>query len=264
MKKFFCTDLDNTLIYSYKREIGNDRKNVEIYQGREISFITGKTFELLEKAMQHFTVIPLTTRTEEQYRRIDLGVGTFRYALVCNGGVLLTDEKRDAAWYEASLRLVEPALPQLQKALAMLENEPRRTFELRFIENLFLFTKCDKPENVVKRLKGQLEKEQVDVFCNGEKVYVVPVSLSKGNAIRRLRAYLKPEWVIAAGDSEFDCSMVKEADVGLVPHGFCKTFSMDIKIQPDLHGLSPCRSGLYEMKGERLFSEELLEACFML
>ena len=45
----FCMDLDNTIIYSYKHDIGNEKINVEIYQDREISFITKKTQELLLK-----------------------------------------------------------------------------------------------------------------------------------------------------------------------------------------------------------------------
>ena len=43
----FCTDLDNTIIYSYKHDIGDRKRNVELYQGREISFITDKTYDLL-------------------------------------------------------------------------------------------------------------------------------------------------------------------------------------------------------------------------
>ena len=40
---FFC-DLDNTLIYSYKHEIGSKKRCVELYQGREISFMTEQTY----------------------------------------------------------------------------------------------------------------------------------------------------------------------------------------------------------------------------
>ena len=35
----FYSDLDNTLIYSYRREIGGKKRCVEVYQGREISFM---------------------------------------------------------------------------------------------------------------------------------------------------------------------------------------------------------------------------------
>ena len=85
------TDLDNTLIYSYKHEIGGPKTCVEIYQGREISFMTETSHRLLGQLCSKpgVLVVPTTTRTLEQYQRIDLGIGVPEYALVCNGGVLL-------------------------------------------------------------------------------------------------------------------------------------------------------------------------------
>ena len=52
--KILCTDLDNTLIYSYKHDIGIQKRNVEIYQGREISYITDKTYDLLKKVKKEY------------------------------------------------------------------------------------------------------------------------------------------------------------------------------------------------------------------
>ena len=47
MKEYtFFTDLDNTLIYSYKHEIGEQKKSVELYQGRWISYMTNETESL--------------------------------------------------------------------------------------------------------------------------------------------------------------------------------------------------------------------------
>ena len=243
--KIFCTDLDNTIIYSYKRDIGNEKQNVETYQGREISFITNRTYSLLQEIKKDFLIIPTTTRTLEQYKRIDLGIGQFEYALTCNGGVLLVNGQRDSEWYEESLKLIKESNQELDKAISLLEKEARRTFELRFIEKLFVFTKCDKPEKVVEELKAQLDTELVDVFNNGVKVYVVPSKLSKGMAIKRLRERMKPEVIIAAGDSEFDVSMVEEADYGLVPYGFINEFAASKK--------------LVEMDKDRIFAEALLE-----
>ena len=68
----FFTDLDNTIIYSYKHDIGRDKINVEIYQGREISFITQSTHEYLKNLKENILVVPTSTRTVEQYERIDL------------------------------------------------------------------------------------------------------------------------------------------------------------------------------------------------
>lgn len=245
--KILCTDLDNTIIYSYKHDIGNEKMNVELYKEREISFISNHTYELLKKVKEEFLIIPTSTRTKEQYNRIDLKIGIFKYALVCNGSVLLVDGKKDKDWYEESLRLAKPSNLEVKKALEYLENDKRRTFELRYIEDLFVFTKCDEAETVVNELREYLDKNLVNVFNNKEKVYVLPTSLSKGKAIERLRKYLKVEFIIAAGDSEFDISMVEAADVGLVPYGFKSEFNI--------------KSDIYEMGKEGLFSEQLLSKC---
>ena len=85
----FYSDLDNTLIYSYRREIGGKKRCVEVYQGREISFMSEYSYHLLQEISKKALFIPVTTRTMEQYQRIDLGIGIPEYALVCNGGILL-------------------------------------------------------------------------------------------------------------------------------------------------------------------------------
>ena len=93
----FFMDLDNTLIYSYKTVMSyessknlpdaridrrlswkqesvhqepmpvksKDWLNVEIYQGREISYITKRTHELLLELRKHALIVPATTRTNE-------------------------------------------------------------------------------------------------------------------------------------------------------------------------------------------------------
>ena len=90
----FHADLDNTLIFSYRHDIGQEKRCVEVYQGREISFITEKTHRLLREINEKMLVVPTTTRTREQYERITLGVGELPFALVCNGGVLLINGKK--------------------------------------------------------------------------------------------------------------------------------------------------------------------------
>lgn len=243
----FCTDLDNTIIYSYKHDIGERKRNVELYQGREISFITDKTYDLLREIKNNIIIIPTSTRTKEQYDRIDLGIGAFEYALVCNGGLLIKQGKSDADWYEESLKLIEESIEDIEKSLLVLEKDERRKFELRFIEKLFVFTKCNNPGDVVNELKQQLDCSKVNVFNNGEKVYVVPVNLSKGMALKRLRKLLDIDYIIAAGDSEFDITMVNEADFGIVPNGFVEKYDLVCKAK--------------EMAGNAVFSEELLEEC---
>ncbi len=213
----FHSDLDNTIIYSYKHDIGSDKKNVEIYQGREISFITSRTYELLQQVVDRVLFVPTTTRTIEQYERINLGIGTPEYALVCNGGVLLESGKENLSWYEESRAMIQDSSCEIRHALDFLENDARRKFDLRYIRELFVFTKCGNPEEVVCDLKNTLDVSLVDVLNNGEKVYVLPKNLDKGTAVKRFKEKVGGDFVFAAGDSEFDVSMLEAADHGIAP-----------------------------------------------
>ena len=244
-------DLDNTLIYSYKNNIGNSKINAEIYQGREISFLTENTYENLKKIKENVLIVPTSTRSIEQYNRINLRIGNIPYALVCNGGILLADGKKESSWYQTSLKLIKESLPALNTARHFLERDTRRKFELRFIEELFLFTKCDEPEAVVEELKEILDTDMADIFHNKEKVYVVPGNLNKGMAVERFREYIKADYTIAAGDSNFDISMLRAADIGIAPRGFRQEYPINFEIE--------------EMPGNRIFSDEMsdriLELC---
>lgn len=240
----FASDLDNTLIYSYKHDIGTAKRCVEIYQGREISFITEKTYALLKEIKKHVLFVPVTTRTTKQYQRIDLGVGMAEYALTCNGGVLLAGGTEDAAWYAQSLQIVSDSAKALAYGERLLKQDKHRCFEVRNIQGLFIFTKSEKPLALAAHLRESLDLEKVDVFCNGIKVYIVPKKLNKGAAVLRLKEKLKADKLVAAGDSEFDIPMLNAADLALAPK--------EISGKPGICG------GVEFMKGKKVFSEELL------
>lgn len=241
----FNSDLDNTLIYSYKHEIGIDKKCVELYQNREVSFITEKSLELLREVKNRMLFVPTTTRTVEQYQRINLGVGDLDYALVCNGGVLLVNGQEDSAWYEESRKLVWDCQSELEKARAYLEKDIERSFEIRTIMALFVFTKSNAPVKTAARLKEVLDLQLVDVFYNGVKVYVVPKKLDKGSAVCRLKDRLKAGQIIAAGDSEFDIPMLQAADIAIAPAALAEQY----RIKEDV----------VVMKDDGIFSDQLLE-----
>ena len=234
------TDLDNTIIYSYKHDIGPQKRNVEIYQGRKISFITEDTFEYLRELKKRILIVPTSTRTIEQYERIDLGVGRFRYALVCNGGILLKDGLRVDSWYEESLKEIRESKDELSEGLKLLEMDSRRTFELRYVENLFVFTKCDDPKTVVFDLQEKLDNGYVDVFNNGTKVYIVPKRLNKGRAVERFMEYKGESFSVTAGDSEFDISMLQAADIAFAPKQLADKYNLtnNFIVMPEKRPLS--------------------------
>ena len=216
------TDLDNTLIYSYKHDIGEQKRCAEIYQGREISFITDRTYEMLRELSEQVRIIPITTRTREQYERIDLGIGGFDTALVCNGGVLIENGEENREWYEQSRRIIEKSDSEINRAIRLMEKDSEVFFEIRYIRGLFVFTKSNTPEQTAQRLKNELDSELLDIFTNGTKVYAVPKGLDKGLALRRIRERLGADKIIAAGDSEFDIPMLRSADIAVCPKGLAE------------------------------------------
>jgi len=218
----FNSDLDNTLIYSYKHNIGYNKICVELYQNREVSFMTKVSYDLLKTISKKFLFVPTTTRTVEQYNRIDLGI-EIEYALVCNGGVLLENGVENNEWYNKSLSIVSNCENELKKAEKILRTDNAINFEIRNIKDLFIFTKSSEPIESAKRLKKFIDLSIVDIFVNGYKVYAVPKKLNKGNAILRLKKRVKGKYTIASGDSEFDVPMINAADYGIIPDYKMKT-----------------------------------------
>ena len=241
----FNSDLDNTLVYSYKHNIGTDKINVEIYKDREISYITKRTYRLLNDVIKKVTFVPTTTRTVEQYKRINLGIPDPEYALVCNGGILLENGEENQEWYINSVNMVKDSEEEIKRGIRLLEYDTRRNFELGFIRGLFVFTKCKEPETVVTDLRNLLDNSKVDVFNNGTKVYILPKKLNKGTAVTRLKKKLGADKVIAAGDSLFDIPMIGNADYAIIPYG--------LKNQLSLSG------NIFIVNEKEMFSEKVLD-----
>ena len=206
------TDLDNTLIYSRKMDI-KKRISVEVYKGEDNSFMSKYSYELLKKLHEKLLIVPVTTRTYMQYERINLSILP-KYVLCANGGQLLKDGASDDEWYLKSLEIIADSADERQKAFTMLEKDKRRIFECRNIDNLFIFTKCDDIEDVVKDLKSELNLDLVEVLYNKEKLYIMPKKLNKADTVRRFINEYKGKRIFAAGDTEFDKGMIELADIG--------------------------------------------------
>ena len=96
MKKLFLTDIDNTLIYSYKHAKDGD-VCVENIHDKPQGYMPVYAYENLARVGEAFEVVPITTRSAEQYNRISFPL-KIKHAVVANGGLLLCEGKVDEAW----------------------------------------------------------------------------------------------------------------------------------------------------------------------
>lgn len=213
LKTLLFTDLDGTLIFSAAKRTDSDII-VEYRDDTPISCITAFQKETLPLLRG---VIPVTTRSIEQYKRIRFPFGAQpRLAITDNGGNLLINGEPQAQWAAWAKAIYAECAEELSAARAALEADSDRCFELRLVDGLFLFTKSREPEKTTSRLGGL---SLCEGFFTGQKVYVIPKKLNKGAAARRLLELLRGEGfcgrVFCAGDSRMDIPLLNIADAAL-------------------------------------------------
>lgn len=216
----FASDIDNTLIFSHKKENLSNKIPCELYNGENISFITKYTRENLEIVHNNALFVPVTTRSIEQYSRIKFGDFIPNYALTSNGGNLLINGKVDNDWYNKTVELCKPAFDALTKGEEYLEKDSNRTLDIKRVDGLFTYTKSAAPQDTVNRLQELLINEPVNVHYYGNKVYILPNTLDKGSALTRfIKTYLNNiDKIITAGDSIFDIPLLNAGNLAIFPN----------------------------------------------
>ena len=209
------TDLDNTMIYSHHRMVDAPKIVVEHLNGREQSFMTEFTYKFLSSS-DWLRVIPITTRTEQQYKRIECASKLgFEYAIVCNGGKLLVNGVEDKEWTRQTHTIVQDKFEYLDDAIQQLSNLCKDDLIHR-PDDYIGYVKCNNPENVYEKLKCRLDSTKVNVQRDDRKVYIFINGISKGSAVKRLKDRFHFTTILAAGDNTMDVPMLNLADYAIV------------------------------------------------
>ena len=227
MKAVVALDLDQTLIYSERSALRPFTATdvwVEDYEGKPLSFMTGAAHVALAELAKQHVVVPVTTRTPEQFGRVRLPV-PLPWALCANGGVLLVDGQRDSGWDEQ----VRHGLNQVLAAGSVrgwLDPVAGAGWvrSVRQVEELFVYlvatSRAAIPPFWLEELRARASEHGWAVSVQGRKVYLVPDGvLCKGAAARALAERLGAR-LLAAGDSLLDTALLQVADVAIRPaHG---------------------------------------------
>ncbi|MDR1481509.1 MAG: HAD hydrolase family protein [Synergistaceae bacterium] len=214
----FFSDLDNTLIHSYKNARIGDIC-VETRNGRALSYISPNSYKLLRSVAESVEFVPVTTRSVEQYRRLSmLGDNYPRFALVCNGAILLKDGEIDGEWADESRMLFEESIVRLPEYKKWLEGQPDFFYDTRLADDFFIFAKRVSFAHFTEALDNFVDHALFDLHFAFKKVYIMPKGLTKGAAVTRfMRTYGGGRYSVSAGDSELDLSMLEAADRALAP-----------------------------------------------
>lgn len=229
----FASDLDQTLIYSPKsfRLLPGQPmvavSSIEIYDGRQISFMADQTIIKLQKIASHSLFVPATTRTIDQYRRISLFHEKIipSYSVVSNGGNVLVNGAIDLVWQrQVRLNLDQRCLcvADILKSFSEIHHESWAG-PIRMADGLFYYCVVERDQVPGKELESfalWAEGQNWKVSLQGRKLYIVPQVVNKWTAVAYIQDLARKKNVITAGDSLLDLCMLQQADYAIAPcHG---------------------------------------------
>jgi hypothetical protein len=224
-----CTDLDRTLIYSAAalHLEGPDETLprllcVEHYRAKPLSYVTEAAARLLERLAEAAVLVPTTTRTPEQYRRVRLLDKPPPYAICANGGHILVDGADDPEWAAGvRARATGAELAEVHEHLTRIGGE--FVLKLRTASGLFSYAVVDRaalPAGWVADLSGWCAERGWRTSLQGRKVYCLPAGLTKAAAAAEVARRTGADRMLAAGDSLLDAELLEAADAALRPaHG---------------------------------------------
>jgi hydroxymethylpyrimidine pyrophosphatase-like HAD family hydrolase len=216
-----ASDLDRTLIFSVgfvsNWPTSTPLREVELYQGRNISMMAEEVRQKLPQLARQVTLVPTTTRTRAQLRRLDLGF-TARYEVCSSGATILEHDQRDAEWDATVRSLVAAECMSYDEAAAGFDSSIGKGWmrQLRDAEGVFLIASVnssDLPPEEVEALTETFVAGNWRVVHQGSKVYALPRVITKSAAAAHLtrRLGLSSDDVWAAGDSVLDWDMLAHA-----------------------------------------------------
>lgn len=215
----FFSDLDNTFVYSHRVSLPGQRVAVEYLNNRVQSYMTQKSFNFLT-TQDKIRLIPVTTRTCEQYARLSetfTGFGC-QYALVCNGGILLHNNKVDPQWIAETRLIAEDGVSWLLEAEKFIRLE-LSVQNIHKAEGIMIYARVDEPPLAASRLSQAFKGSKLTIYFDSRKVYCIPSAINKGAALKRFSAIEGISWSVAAGDSIPDLPMLEAADAAILPSG---------------------------------------------
>lgn len=221
------SDLDRSIIYS-KRFLGNNEREleIEIYKNENISYISKKTIELIKEINKYNYFIPTTTRTIEQFKRIEFKKYdlNFKYSITSNGGNILIDEQIDKEYNLFINEKLEQSL-NIKDCIKLFEEYKniKGIKKLRKADNFFFYIVVDNNVFDLESIKDFIEKIENfnwKMYINSSKIYFMPNKLKKSTAIKYLCDKLNLKNTFSIGDSIMDKDMLEFCDKSyLLNHG---------------------------------------------
>lgn len=206
----FFSDLDNTLIFSHRHNIDEEKVVVELLNERHQSYMLQRVMNYI-KNQKEIQLLPVTTRTVEQYSRIHIlrEQLSVNRALVCNGGILLENGAIDETWRNETYSICEAhnELSEIERLWGVVNKRCKGEKKI-YVDRFMFYIATDKVNEMYQVLSECADCSRVSLGRDSRKVYVTAKTVNKGICAERYMNKKGINNVVFAGDSEFDIPML--------------------------------------------------------
>lgn len=223
----FASDLDRTIIYSNKFLMDFSGQISVVETGKYKSYMTEPAAKLLKEIAGLAFFVPCTTRTIEQYMRIDFFQNKVvpKYAIVSNGANIILDGSLDTAYRRNILQMLSNECMAQQDILKEFSKLACNNWAqpMRHADEVFHYCIIDRekaPRQELDSFSNWANEQKWDVSIQGRKLYLMPKIINKWRALSRVSEMIGDKYIVAAGDSLLDLPLIQGADYALSPaHG---------------------------------------------
>lgn len=220
------SDLDGTLVFSSRHlDSAADRVLVEYLHGKPQAWMTENSWRSIHDVRQNAHFVPVTTRTRDQYLRINLPGGEPEYAIVANGGRIFHNGQTDTEWEAA----VEDSSWGFSRVGAVVDTLRRHLDGQPWVGKVgshdsIVYIVTRRGETAPEKLFSLANQVAADngytAHPQGRKTHLIPSHVTKEAAAAEVADRLGVTRTIASGDHQLDAGLMLWADEAIQPaHG---------------------------------------------
>ena len=220
-KVLFFADLDDSMFQTKRKDAKGKFKATFPKNVLKTSFYTKAQLELLDFVLTNNEIvfIPLTARTEEQYKRTAIyKQGQTSIHAIYYGSSLYINDKE----YKPYMNLIKKQLgTDFTKLEQIVKDATKKYTSANFVNvDGKYFTTDFKEPSFVKYIHQLIttKYKQFDIYIEEKYITLLPKVCNKKSVVTYLIKKLKPKFSIGIGNSESDIDFLNECDFKIVSH----------------------------------------------
>ena len=220
-KILFFADLDDSMFQTKRKDAAGKFKATYPINILKTSFYTKAQLQLLNFVLTNkdTVFIPLTARTEDQYKRTAIyKKGQANIHAIYYGSSLYINNVEQKSYYKSIAQQAESDFVDLKKIIMVTNKKfPRANFVN--VDGKY-FTTDYKESTFVKYLHTMISSkyQNIDIYIEEKYITLLPRICNKMSIVSYLKKKLKPTLTIGIGNSESDIDFLNLCDFKIISH----------------------------------------------